>query len=238
MRPGVRGGITVGVLGVGLLAVALGLEVHRARADQVPAGEPFIVAEGRPAHVVGVVEPGTDITAPTTCAVTSAAGMSTIEIGTRREALEGIRAGRRVRATEGGPATVVCDRRVSVATGPVVLAYPLAGSAVLYPAYALIAILGFGYARRRSRVGSTTSPVQLGDVESRSDLRRFSADVLVGSAYVAAGFASVVLGIVGLMALREGSPAMLIFLIPAGLLGALTLMIGRWRHRRTADRDR
>jgi hypothetical protein len=238
VRPGVRGGIAVGVLGVSLLVVAFGLEVHAAQAGQIPAGEPFTVVDGRPVHVVGVVEPGTDETAPTTCAVDSAAGGRTIGIGTRREALEGIRAGRRVRAMEGGPATVLCDRRVAVATGPAVFAYPLAGWAILYPCYVLLAVLGFGYARRQARSDSGLSPVQPGDDESRSELRRFGIDVLLATAHAAAGVASIILGIVGLLAVREGFPAALILLVPAGLLGAGTLLIGRWRRRRPADRNR
>jgi predicted benzoate:H+ symporter BenE len=77
--------------------------------------------------------------------------------------------------------------------------------------------------------------VQPGDDESRSELRRFSVDVMLGGTRVVAGLGAIVLGIVGLLILREGSLAALALLIPAGLLGVAALTIDRRRHGADVD---
>jgi hypothetical protein len=156
-----------------------------------------------------------------------------IEIGTGQGVLSAIPAGRQLQAADGDQLTLVCNRRVAVATGPLVRAYPLAGSTILYPTYVLLALLGFGYARRRSRSPMTDrSPVLPGDNADRSALTRFTADVALGVVSTTTGLAALLLGIVGLLALAQGSFAGgLIILTPAGLLGIVALLVSRRRCR-------
>lgn len=219
-RPGVRAGIAVGVLGVMLFAGAFGLDLHAARSPQVRSGEPFPLATA-PVLVVGLVEPGVAVEQPVTCLVRPVTGdPATVEVRTRRDPTETIRDGRRLTEPGSGQASVVCDRRVIVATGPLVYAYPLSVPTVLRAGYLLLALLGFGYARRRWRQSTAAGVVQAGDDADRSELMRYTSDVLWGAVRLVCGLAALLLGVVGLLGLAQGAPGGLLILVVATVPGA------------------
>jgi hypothetical protein len=141
--------------------------MHASQGALVPHDEPFDLVGSGPTHVVGVTSPGADTGTPFTCAVSfTTGGTETVEIGTRDNQFQSIPAGRRLPPVT---ATIVCDQRVSVSTGPAVLAYPVAGSQSLFPAYLAIALLGgavFGRAARARRTSrreraASTGPASL-----------------------------------------------------------------------------
>jgi hypothetical protein len=226
---GVRAGIAVGLLGLALLASAVALEMHAGQGTQVPPGEEYRFDDDGPIHVVGVVDPGTGAHGAATCAVSSEAATATVEVAVRQDAFEVIRVGRRLDAD--GPTTLVCDRRVTVASGVAVYAYPLARYAVQYPAYLALALLGFGYAYRRARSSSATSPaVRAGDDGNLSDLRRFAADVVHSLVGVAAGVAVILLGTLGILMIFDGSMAGLLVLVIVAFVGAAAYLAERRRR--------
>jgi hypothetical protein len=216
---GVRAGIAVGLLGLALLASAFALEMHAGQGTHVPPGEEYRFGDNGPVHVIGAVDPGTDAHGAATCTVSSEAATATVEVAVRQDAFEAIRVGRRLDAD--GPTTLVCDRRVTVASGVAVYAYPLARYAVQYPAYLALALLGFGYAYRRARSSSAASPaLRAGDDGNLSDLRRFAGDVVRSVVGVAAGVAVILLGTLGILMIFDGSMAGLLVLVVVAFAGA------------------
>ncbi|MGH3679672.1 MAG: hypothetical protein ACRDT2_05340 [Natronosporangium sp.] len=229
-RPAVRAGVAVGVLGVVLFAGAFGLDLHAAQSRQVQGGEPFPLTAA-PVLVVALVEPGVAVEQPVTCTVSLVTGdPGTVEVRTRRDPTETIRSGRRLTAPGPGQASVVCDRRVIVATGPLVYAYPLAGPTVLRAGYLLLALLGFGYARRRGRRSAAAGVIQAGDDADRSELRRYTADVLWGAVQLVCGLTGLLLGVVGLLGLAQGAPGGLLILAVATVPSAGWFWV--WRRDR------